>query len=117
MFGLGLGLALGGNAGNWPSWRGDLAGSGLAKGETIPLTWDMKKNVRWRVPLPDRGNSTPIVWGDKVFLTTAIAEAGQAKLKAGLYGNIGAACLASPAISTGRLSIRTREQLVCVGEK
>ncbi|MDP7177121.1 MAG: PQQ-binding-like beta-propeller repeat protein [Verrucomicrobiota bacterium] len=71
MFGLGLGLALGANARNWPSWRGDLAGSGLAKGETVPLKWDTKRNVRWRVPLPDRGNSSPIVWGEKVFITQA----------------------------------------------
>jgi outer membrane protein assembly factor BamB len=71
MFGLSLGLAAGGHAGNWPSWRGDLAGSGLVKGETVPLKWDTKHNVRWRVPLPDRGNSTPIVWGDKVFITQA----------------------------------------------
>ena len=71
MFGLGLALAAGVHAGNWPSWRGDLAGSGLAKGETVPLKWDTKQNVRWRVPLPDRGNSSPIVWGDKVFITQA----------------------------------------------
>ena len=71
VLGLGLGLALGGNAGNWPSWRGDLAGSGLAKGETVPLTWDTKENIRWRVPLPDRGNGSPVVWGDKVFITQA----------------------------------------------
>ncbi|MDP7049703.1 MAG: PQQ-binding-like beta-propeller repeat protein, partial [Verrucomicrobiota bacterium] len=71
VLGLGLGLALGGNAGNWPSWRGDMAGSGLAKGEKVPLKWDTKKNVRWRVPLPDRGNSTPVVWGGKVLITQA----------------------------------------------
>ena len=74
MFGLSLGLAAGGHAGNWPSWRGDLAGSGLVKGETVPLKWDTKHNVRWRVPLPARGNSTPIVWGDKVFITQANAD-------------------------------------------
>ena len=71
MLGLGFGLALDGYAGNWPSWRGDLAGSGFAKGETVPLKWDTKKNIRWRVPLPDRGNSTPAVWGGKVFITQA----------------------------------------------
>ena len=71
MFGLGLSLVACGHAGNWPSWRGDLAGSGFAKGETVPLNWDTKQNVRWRVPLPDRGNSSPIVWGEKVFITQA----------------------------------------------
>ncbi len=58
-------------AGNWSSWRGDLAGTGIVRDGELPLKWDTKKNVRWRVPLPDRGNSTPIVWGDKVFITQA----------------------------------------------
>ncbi|HJO08618.1 MAG TPA: PQQ-binding-like beta-propeller repeat protein, partial [Verrucomicrobiota bacterium] len=71
VFGIGLGLATGVNAGNWPSWRGDLAGTGLVKGEKVPLKWDTKRNVLWRAPLPDRGNSTPIVWGAKVFITQA----------------------------------------------
>ncbi|MED5278083.1 MAG: PQQ-binding-like beta-propeller repeat protein, partial [Verrucomicrobiota bacterium] len=57
--------------GNWSSWRGDLAGTGIVRDGDLPLKWDTKKNVRWRVPLPDRGNSTPIVWGDKVFITQA----------------------------------------------
>jgi len=65
------GLAFSAEAGNWPSWRGDVAGSGIVRGEKIPLEWGTKKNVRWRVPLPDRGNSSPIVWGDKVFITQA----------------------------------------------
>jgi len=65
------GLAFSAKAGNWPSWRGDVAGSGIVRGEKIPLEWGTKKNVRWRVPLPDRGNSSPIVWGDKVFITQA----------------------------------------------
>ncbi|MBO61734.1 MAG: serine/threonine protein kinase [Verrucomicrobiales bacterium] len=58
-------------AGNWPSWRGDLAGTGIVRDGKLPLKWDKKKNVRWRVPLPDRGNSSPIIWGDKVFITQA----------------------------------------------
>ena len=65
------GLAFSAEAGNWPSWRGDVAGSGIVRGEKIPLVWGTKKNVRWRVPLPDRGNSSPIVWGEKVFITQA----------------------------------------------
>ena len=65
------GLAFSAEAGNWPSWRGDVAGSGIVRTEKIPLEWGTEKNVRWRVPLPDRGNSSPIVWGDKVFITQA----------------------------------------------
>src|SRR5207244_499082 len=38
----------------------------------LPLTWSPTENIRWKVPLPGPGNSTPIVWGDRVFLTQAI---------------------------------------------
>ena len=65
------GWSVASQAGNWSSWRGDLAGTGIVRDGELPLKWDTKKNVRWRVPLPDRGNSTPIVWGDKVFITQA----------------------------------------------
>ena len=66
-----VGWSFASQAGNWPSWRGDLAGTGIVRDGKLPLKWDTKKNVRWRVPLPDRGNSTPIVWGDKIFITQA----------------------------------------------
>lgn len=70
-FGYYLGLVVALPAANWPSWRGDLAGSGIVSDNSVPLEWDRKKNITWRVPLPDRGNSSPIVWGDKLFITQA----------------------------------------------
>jgi outer membrane protein assembly factor BamB len=57
-------------AGNWPNWRGP-GNQGRADETDLPLNWDAKTNVRWRVPLPDAGNSTPVVWGKRVFLTQA----------------------------------------------
>ncbi len=57
-------------ADNWPNWRGP-ANQGHTAETNLPLKWDTKTNVRWRVPLPDAGNSTPVVWGDKVFVTQA----------------------------------------------
>ncbi|MDP6892258.1 MAG: PQQ-binding-like beta-propeller repeat protein [Verrucomicrobiota bacterium] len=66
-----FGLAVVLSAANWPSWRGDLAGSGKVRGDSVPLEWNSKKNIRWRVPLPDRGNSSPVIWDDKVFITQA----------------------------------------------
>lgn len=66
-----LGLVVALPASNWPSWRGDLAGSGIVSDNSVPLKWDRKKNITWRAPLPDRGNSSPIVWGDKLFITQA----------------------------------------------
>jgi outer membrane protein assembly factor BamB len=57
---------------NWPAWRGDVAGSGQSSETNLPTQWDKKKNVRWRVALPDRGNATPVVWADRVFVPQAI---------------------------------------------
>jgi outer membrane protein assembly factor BamB len=56
---------------NWPQWRGPL-GTGVAPNARPPLEWDDSKNIRWKKELPGKGHSTPIVWGDRIFLTTAI---------------------------------------------
>lgn len=56
----------------WPAWRGDIAGSGITSATELPLEWGKEKNVRWRVPLPEAGNSTPIVHGDRVFVTQPV---------------------------------------------
>src|SRR5438105_4575798 len=61
------------HADNWPSWRGP-EGTGVCAEEDLPLKWGDKENVRWRAALPDRGNSTPAVWGDRVFITQAIEK-------------------------------------------
>ncbi len=60
------------SANPWPAWRGDALGSGIATETGIPVEWGKEKNIRWRVPLPDRGNSTPVVWGDRIFVTQAV---------------------------------------------
>ena len=57
-------------ADNWPAWRG-ADGSGLSSEKNLPLTWSATENVCWKVELPERGNSTPSVWGDRIFLTQA----------------------------------------------
>ena len=64
-------LTAGACGANWPGWRGP-DGSGVASEKNLPLHWSTNENVAWRVPLPDRGNSTPIVWGERVFVTQAI---------------------------------------------
>lgn len=56
---------------NWPNWRGPLV-DGTAPKADPPVSWDEKTNIRWKVPLPGRGSATPIVWGDQVFVVTAI---------------------------------------------
>lgn len=57
--------------GDWPQWRGPLA-TGVAPSGDPPVEWGEGKNVRWKVPIPGRGHSTPIVRGSRIFLTTAI---------------------------------------------
>jgi len=68
---LGAGLAVSVSAANWPAWRGP-GGSGLTAEKQLPLHWSTNENVSWSVPLPDRGNSTPIVWRGRVFITQAV---------------------------------------------
>jgi outer membrane protein assembly factor BamB len=59
---------------NWPSWRGDLQGSGHSQDSALPTTWSPDKNVVWRVELPEPGNSTPIIHGDRIFITQPLSE-------------------------------------------
>src|SRR3990170_4784441 len=56
---------------DWPQWRGPF-GTGAAPNADPPVEWSEAKNVRWKVALPGKGHSTPIVWGDRIFLTTAV---------------------------------------------
>jgi outer membrane protein assembly factor BamB len=60
-------------AANWPAWRGP-HGTGVCDEKNLPLRWSTNENVRWRVSLPERGNATPIVWGNRVFVTQAIEK-------------------------------------------
>jgi outer membrane protein assembly factor BamB len=56
-------------ADNWPQWRGP-QGDGLSKEKTFPTRWSKTQNVAWTLPMPGQGGSTPIVWGERVFLTS-----------------------------------------------
>jgi outer membrane protein assembly factor BamB len=60
-------------AGNWPQWRGPL-GTGVSEERDLPLRWSTNENVLWKTPLPERGNSTPVVWKDQVFVTQAVDQ-------------------------------------------
>ncbi|MGE3805342.1 MAG: PQQ-binding-like beta-propeller repeat protein [Gemmataceae bacterium] len=55
-------------ADNWPAWRGP-TGQGYCNETKLPLNWDKNTNVKWKVPMPFDGNSTPVIWGDKIFVT------------------------------------------------
>ena len=56
---------------NWPQWRGP-GGSGVALSWEFVDEWAPGKNIAWKTPLTGRGLSSPVVWGDRVFLTTSI---------------------------------------------
>jgi outer membrane protein assembly factor BamB len=66
---MGLPLALA--AANWPQWRGPEA-SGVSPETNLPVEWSATRNVAWKTRIQGRGNSSPVVWGDRLFLTTAI---------------------------------------------
>src|SRR5262245_60278891 len=65
--------AFGALADNWPAWRG-AKGLGISGEKQLPLHWGTNQNIGWRTPLPERGNSTPIVWNNRVYITQAIEK-------------------------------------------
>ncbi len=104
----------------WPGWRG-ADGCGVSTEKDLPLNWSAASGVKWKVALPQPGNSTPVVWGDRLY-----------------HGNQGSDCFvlraspgfevfahnplndgltnASPAVSDGNVFIRTHAHLWCIGK-
>jgi outer membrane protein assembly factor BamB len=80
---------------NWPSYRGP-QGSGVSSGPA-PWRWNADassgpvQNVLWRTPIPGLGHASPIVWGNRLFVATAVRTKGEAPLRVGLYGDGGSA--------------------------
>ena len=70
-----LGLSSKTQAQNWPSFRGPNA-SGVAEGTKPPTTWDLEKaqNVLWKTPIPGLSHASPVVWGNNIFVITAISS-------------------------------------------
>lgn len=65
---------------NWPSFRGPLS-TGVAPKANPPVTWDEIHNIRWKVAVPGSGNASPIVWGDQVFILTAVPTGKKVEVK------------------------------------
>jgi outer membrane protein assembly factor BamB len=55
---------------NWPSWRGP-DNNGISPETRLPAEWSEKKNLAWKLPMPGKAGSTPVIWGDRIFLTSA----------------------------------------------
>jgi outer membrane protein assembly factor BamB len=70
----------------WPQWRGPLA-SGEAPLGNPPVEWSETSNIKWKVEVPGRGHSTPIIWADKVFITTAVETDQKIEQKAAAEGD------------------------------
>ncbi len=66
-------LGLRATAANWPQWRGPAA-NGISEEKGLPVRWGAEQNIAWKTPLRGMGTSTPIVWGDRVFLTAQIGD-------------------------------------------
>jgi outer membrane protein assembly factor BamB len=74
--------------GSWPSFRGPQA-SGIAEGQNLPDRWDAKtgENILWRTPIPGLAHSSPVVWGNRIFVTSAVSSDPKATFRPGLYGD------------------------------
>jgi outer membrane protein assembly factor BamB len=83
--------ALADEGGNWPQFRGSQA-AGLSDGAEIPIYWNLAsgENVRWQTPIPGLAHASPVVWGERVYIATAVS-AGEEELRVGLYGDIASA--------------------------
>ena len=82
-------LATSVQAQNWPSFRGPGA-SGVADDQNMPLHWNAENSsqVLWKTPIPGLAHSSPIVWGNHLFLTTAISSDPKSEFRYGLYGDV-----------------------------
>jgi len=74
---------------NWPQFRGPAA-AGVSNGAPAPVSWNAAKGegILWKTPIPGIAVSSPIVWGDRVFVTTAISSDASAQFRHGLYGDV-----------------------------
>jgi outer membrane protein assembly factor BamB len=81
-----------GDAGDWPQWRGP-TWNGIARGEA-PLHWSDTEHIKWKAEIPGRGHSSPVIWGDRIFVTTSVptgdsAPAGQSMSNRRGFGSRG----------------------------
>ncbi len=74
-----------GQSDNWPQWRGPDVTAVVPDDPQLPETWNATDNVAWKTAIPGLGWSSPIVWGDKVFVTSVVADEAYEGPRAGLY--------------------------------
>ncbi len=82
-------FSLNASAQNWPQFRGPGA-SGVVEGQPAAVSWDAPKSVNtvWKTPIPGLAHSSPVIWGNKVFVTTAVTSGAKDETRYGLYGDV-----------------------------
>ena len=70
---------------NWPAFRGPDALSTAADDARLPDTWSTTENVVWRTPIDGLGWSSPVIWGDRIFLTSVVSDGETQEPRMGLY--------------------------------
>jgi outer membrane protein assembly factor BamB len=96
----------------WPTWRGPAANGTAPKGNP-PVTWSESENIKWKVEIPGQGHSSPVIWGNKIFLQTAI-DTGQAKPAEAQPAQSSAAPNNRKSLSTAAPKTVHKFDLVCV---
>ena len=76
-----------GDADSWPQWRGPTATGSATSGEP-PLHWNEDTNIRWKIPIPGEGSASPIVWGDRVFVLTAVSTGESGGAGGGFFARL-----------------------------
>ena len=71
----------------WPQWRGPLS-TGEAPQGNPPVSWDERTRIRWKLAIPGLGHATPVVWGDRIFIQTAVPAVDVARDQRGLVGRV-----------------------------
>jgi outer membrane protein assembly factor BamB len=96
----------------WPTWRGPAA-NGMAPKGNPPVAWSESENIKWKVAIPGQGHSSPVIWGNKIFLQTAI-DTGQAKSAEAQPAQPTAAANGGKSLSTPAPKTVHKFDLVCV---
>lgn len=102
---------------NWPQWRGPM-GTGVSAEKGLPTEWSRTQNIAWRSSLARLGVSSPVVWGDRIFVTyengeTLVLRSGRKPEILARY-KLDLRVIASPAISDGRIYMRGDRELVAI---
>ena len=108
---------------NWPQWRGPF-GNGISDSKNLPITWSLEKNIVWKTALPSWSGGTPVIWGDRVFVTSPTAKPipangnrTQAQLRPVDFGGFGGGGAGKGGYGRGRDPGGSDLLLICISKK